>query len=277
MIRLSIITINLNNKKGLEKTLDSVFSQKSQDFEFIVIDGGSDDGSVDLIEKNKERITTWVSEKDAGVYCAMNKGLSKASGKYVLFLNSGDWLVDDKVTSRLENALCQDLDLYYANMPVKGNADIAATEYPRLLDANFFSNGSINHQNCVIKRSLLERYGGYNEKYTIVADWFFCLKAFCEKAAVSQLLDYPIAFYEGGGISTRKKSNQKRLDEIAEAFVEVFGELAPSFQRLYEYNHCTYGSIVNRFGKTGLLDLALSLYYLAARAFSFLRTDRKKP
>lgn len=85
-MKLSVITINYNNAEGLAKTMDSVFRQRFSDFEYIVIDGGSTDGSKDLIVNNQDKIAYWCSEKDSGIYNAMNKGIREASGEYLLFI-----------------------------------------------------------------------------------------------------------------------------------------------------------------------------------------------
>ena len=97
MPKLSIITVNLNNREGLRKTAESVVSQTYKDYEWIVIDGGSTDGSKELIEQYAEHISYWVSEPDKGIYNAMNKGIRQAHGEYFLFLNSGDSLCDDDI------------------------------------------------------------------------------------------------------------------------------------------------------------------------------------
>ena len=89
-MRFSIITINFNNKDGLRRTINSVLCQTCTDYEFIIIDGGSTDGSVEVIKENERKITYWVSEKDKGVYHAMNKGVAQAHGDYCVFMNSGD-------------------------------------------------------------------------------------------------------------------------------------------------------------------------------------------
>ncbi|MDR2910496.1 MAG: glycosyltransferase [Bacteroidales bacterium] len=93
-MKLSIITINLNNVAGLQKTIESVVKQTFTDYEYIVIDGGSTDGSADIIKQHANKITYWVSEPDKGIYNAMNKGIRVAKGEYCLFLNSGDWLIN---------------------------------------------------------------------------------------------------------------------------------------------------------------------------------------
>ena len=89
-MRFSVITINYNNREGLNKTIKSVLCQSINDYEYIIIDGGSTDGSVDIINNNANFITYWVSEKDNGIYHAMNKGVAHAHGEYCIFMNSGD-------------------------------------------------------------------------------------------------------------------------------------------------------------------------------------------
>ena len=89
-MKFSIITVNFNNKEGLHNTIKSVINQTFRDFEYIVIDGGSTDGSIDILKKYDKYINYWISEKDSGIYNAMNKGISKANGEYLNFMNSGD-------------------------------------------------------------------------------------------------------------------------------------------------------------------------------------------
>ena len=105
MSKVSIITINFNNSKGLERTFKSVFEQTFQNFEYIVIDGQSIDGSKDLIKANSNKIAYWISEKDHGVYQAMNKGIQQASGEYVLFLNSGDHFTHERILEQTSKEL----------------------------------------------------------------------------------------------------------------------------------------------------------------------------
>ena len=115
IMKLSIITVNLNNCDGLQKTIDSVVSQTFKDFEWIVIDGGSTDGSKELIEQYADHFTYWVSEPDKGIYNAMNKGIRVAKGDYLQFLNSGDYLYD---RTTLEKCLLpqNNADVIYGNL-----------------------------------------------------------------------------------------------------------------------------------------------------------------
>ena len=95
-MKLSIITINYNNLAGLQRTIDSVVCQTWHDYEWIIIDGGSSDGSKELIEQYQEYITYWCSEPDKGIYNAMNKGIDHAHGDYLIFMNSGDAFASKK-------------------------------------------------------------------------------------------------------------------------------------------------------------------------------------
>ena len=111
-MKLSIITVNFNNVEGLRKTAESIVSQTFQDFEWIVIDGGSTDGSKELIEQYSDRIAYWCSEKDSGIYNAMNKGVRYAKGEYINFMNSGDCFADSSVLSDVSERLLDNVILY---------------------------------------------------------------------------------------------------------------------------------------------------------------------
>lgn len=115
-MRLSIITINYNNIVGLESTVNSVLNQTSKDFEYIVIDGNSSDGSADYLNKEEGNFSYWVSEPDTGIYNAMNKGLKRANGEYLLFLNSGDTLVHEDVLKQVIQSFNSNFDIYYGNL-----------------------------------------------------------------------------------------------------------------------------------------------------------------
>lgn len=103
-MKISVITINYNNHDGLKKTIQSVVSQSYNDIEYIIIDGGSTDGSVDLIKEYNDKIDYWISETDNGCYHAMNKGVKVASGEYVIFMNSGDYFYADDIIEYFVNS-----------------------------------------------------------------------------------------------------------------------------------------------------------------------------
>ena len=172
---LSIITINYNNRVGLQKTIDSVITQSFRDFEWIVIDGGSTDGSKELIEQYSDYISYWVSEPDKGIYNAMNKGIRIAKGDYLQFLNSGDWLCDETALERcFSHVISADIaygDLYF----VDKDGNYEKSEFPEQVSLYYFFHKSLGHNACFIKRDILQKEP-YDEQYSIVSDWAFFLK-----------------------------------------------------------------------------------------------------
>ena len=180
-MKLSIITINYNNLEGLKRTYDSVVSQTCQDFEWIIIDGGSTDGSREFIEERQDMFACWCSEPDKGIYNAMNKGIAKAKGEYLNFMNSGDCFYDEHTLEYFyrEYTLSHNIAVFY------GNADFYDDNgtlfihmvLPDRIDAQFYSNGhNISHQSSFIKSSILKEHL-YDESYKLAADgdFFFWL------------------------------------------------------------------------------------------------------
>jgi glycosyltransferase involved in cell wall biosynthesis len=200
-MKLSIITINRNNATGLAKTVQSVISQSFVDFEYIIIDGNSDDGSVDCIKKNAAKITYWVSQPDTGVYNAMNKGIQKACGDYCLFLNSGDWLIENDT---LKNVFCeietlQDAGVYYSDWTRSDNSFIA---FPKTIDVNFLIFKNINHQNLIAKRALFIEHGLYNENLKLFSDWEYWLKESWVYKTKFVHINTNIAIYDTHGMTS---------------------------------------------------------------------------
>lgn len=177
-MKLDIITINLNNKDGLNKTIESVVNQTYFDkINYIVIDGDSTDGSKEIIEKYADKLYYHVSEKDNGIYNAMNKGIRASVSDYLLFLNSGDYLKENNVLESVFPYL-DGTDIVYGdewkvNEYLKGNY---RAKYPDRLDESFFRRTSLPHQSTFIKRELLK--DGYDENYKIISDWKLFIEAF---------------------------------------------------------------------------------------------------
>lgn len=205
MLKLSIITINLNNASGLRKTIESVVSQTFSDFEYIVIDGGSNDGSVDMIKEYSEKITYWVSEPDKGIYNAMNKGINKANGEYCLFLNSGDWLVDDNV---IDSIFKNDVsaDILFGNTIAINNDGTKLMKGPSTgnISAYQLITNTLPHQGSYIKRSLFDIYGKYDECFEIVSDWKFFLEMILFKNVSVHYINSVVSIIDPNGISNKK-------------------------------------------------------------------------
>ena len=168
MKTISIITVNYNNCQGLERTVNSVARQTYTDVEYIVVDGGSTDKSVDIIKQNENIISFWVSEKDNGIYNAMNKGVSFSHGEYLLFLNSGDYFADKDVLSNIfENGLDLNEELLIGRQRFIDIKNKTKGISPKLhiseINMEFFLSSTLPHQATFIKRNLFDRCGGYNE------------------------------------------------------------------------------------------------------------------
>lgn len=211
MSKLSVITINYNNSIGLEKTVRSIVGQSFKDFEFIIIDGGSNDGSVDVIKKYSHKISFWVSEKDKGIYNAQNKGIEKATGEYCLFLNSGDYLVDDNV---FQNVFSTNLkhDIIYGDMVIIDPSDEKMDfKMPDHIGVRQMLADTLWHPVSFIKRELFSKYGNYNEIYKIVADYDFFVRVIIGKKVSSKHLPIKICVFDRTGIS----SDKSKMSELA--------------------------------------------------------------
>jgi glycosyltransferase involved in cell wall biosynthesis len=210
-MKLSIITINFNDHKGLDKTIQSVINQTYKDFEYIVIDGASTDGSVGVIKKYADRLTHWVSEPDTGIYNAMNKGTRLAQGEYCLYLNSGDFFAADDV---LEKAFSYNFteDIVSCNLELFDERNVYLQTPPQNISLFTFTNGSLPHPSTFIKRSLLEELGGYNESYRIVSDWCFFLDALIIRNCSYQTVDIVLSKFNCFGVSSL--SGKKSSDEM---------------------------------------------------------------
>lgn len=252
-MKLSIITINYNNTAGLKKTLDSVAAQTYTEFEHIIVDGASTDGSVEeIITYNQSPIAnrhkiTWISEPDTGIYNAMNKGVRMANGEYTLMLNSGDYLVDEYVVEKI-------IPLLDGTDIIQGNT---IEEYPDKTmrnrgygksDIDFFDvmKGHFLHQAAFCRRDLFDRYGMFDESYRIIGDTKFFMVCLGKENASFKYVDIDIANYDITGISAvesgkwadkRKDENLKMHNELYSMRLYDFFEKNDKKIRLYDRLH----------------------------------------
>jgi len=203
MPALSIITVNRNNSNGLRKTIRSVIDQNFSDYEYIIIDGGSDDNSVEVIKEFSSKVTYWSSEPDAGIYNAMNKGIALSKGDYCLFLNSGDYLYNSEVLSTIfQESLIEDLII--SSVILKGSDREELFEIPELKSLTFrhFINSTIPHPGAFIKHSLFDKIGCYNEEFLICSDLEFFLIAVFKYGATIRKTGVVTSVYDWNGISS---------------------------------------------------------------------------
>lgn len=227
---LSIITINRNNAAGLEKTMQSVLSQTRKNFEYVIVDGASTDGSVSVIERLAPAFgdrLKWVSEPDKGIYNAMNKGIGMATGEYLQILNSGDSLVSPEVVDRMYAALekAGRPSILYGNMlkdfpdgRVHRDTSFAGEEITLL----GMYIGTLNHSSAYIRRSLFDKYGPYDESLKISSDWKWYLQAIVFGDEKPVYADIDVALFDMTGISETNAGLTK-----AER-AQVLKELVPS-------------------------------------------------
>jgi glycosyltransferase involved in cell wall biosynthesis len=220
--KLSIITINMNNAHGLRKTIESVISQTFKDFEYIIIDGGSIDGSIEIIRKYASQISYFLSEPDKGIYHAMNKGIKQAKGEFCQFLNSGDLLATPTSTDLILSEM-PDCSILYGNMfkQMPGGKIIYNKDIPLDSFLSFYL-GTLNHSPVYIKRSLFERYGLYDENLKIVADWKFFLIAIMLNNEKVCYRDVDVTCFDMTGISsTNSILKEAERREVLKALLPV--------------------------------------------------------
>lgn len=170
MTKLSIITVNYNNVKGLQNTQQSIAAQTFHDYEWIVVDGGSTDGSKEFIAEHQAETTWWCSERDGGIYNAMNKGIMHAQGKYLIFMNSGDTLHEPKTLEKVFS-LAPDADVFYGDWKeIQPRRFRKICHSPKKVNYYYFATRPLCHQTAFIRTDLLKQ-SPYDETYRICADW----------------------------------------------------------------------------------------------------------
>lgn len=218
-IKLTIVTVSYNAVNTIEQTISSVINQSYPNIEYVIIDGGSTDGTVDIIKKYKDKIAYWISEPDGGIYDAMNKGIKVATGEYVYFLGADDTLIDISI---IQAVVCDMSDnpsdiysygVYCVNNKLMqkyvGNSH--AKKHLDVVDM-------VPHQGLFVKRSIAVKLP-YDVNYKITADYKFFLQCYRNKEISIRYEDYPVAFYAMDGIS----SNSVR--ELRNERIKIFKEL----------------------------------------------------
>lgn len=210
-MKFSIITINYNNVKGLEKTLHSNVELRTPidvEKEIIVIDGGSVDGSMGVLKKYSNDINHWISERDNGIYHAMNKGVAKASGDFVIFMNSGDFFASHDVLmnifqNRIEDITSADVisgGTFYINPFTK---EEKYRDSPKRISMAFFYDSTLSHQASFIKRKYLLKYP-YDENLKIVSDLKFWIQLLILDGKNYMHVPTPVAKYDLSGVMSRR-------------------------------------------------------------------------
>lgn len=211
---ISIVTVVYNGQKHIEQTIQSVLGQSYDNIEYIVIDGGSTDNTVEIIKKYEEKIDYWVSEPDSGIYNAMNKGSSLCTGDYVAFLNADDWYNADTIETVVEKIKEQDVDYVFGNVDLIRDGKVETVFTPDL--QNYKKTMPFGHPSLFLKRSILLKFG-FNEKHKVVADYGLILQLINHKCSY-YYVDKSLTNFRLGGISSLVDLNKEHLKLYYEHF-----------------------------------------------------------
>lgn len=196
---ITIITVVYNDSENIEKTIQAVLAQTYKSIEYIIIDGGSQDGTTEIIKKHERDLAYWVSEKDAGIYDAMNKAIKKSNGDWLIFMNSGDLFYNNEV---LENVFFNKVypvtDILYGNTLALNSKNIIIP--PQLISKNFFYSNTICHQSVFFNKKMFSKINQYNLKYRIIADRIWLLEAAIANANFKHV-DFIISVWDEEGFS----------------------------------------------------------------------------
>lgn len=216
VMKISIITVSYNSKKTIAQTIQSVVNQSYKNKEYIIIDGGSVDGTVDVIQTYSDQIDHWCSEKDKGVYDAMNKGLQYATGDVVAFLNSDDWYETDtleRVVNYFEN---NDIDCLAGKVNFVLNDRIFEDDMLKShTEEDIHFSMIYRHPAFFVKRAIFDRIGGFNTTYRIAADYDFALRAHNSGCRIMEVLDVFTNFRRDGLSAVQFYKGKKEIKEIA--------------------------------------------------------------
>jgi len=265
-MKVSIITINFNNLEGLKKTVKSVICQTYHDIEYIIIDGASTDGSADYVKENKEYFNYWVSEPDKGIYNAMNKGIDYATGDYLLFLNSGDYLVDENVIEKFVGFNPVEDIVYGDVVRIFGDGKDIRSISPEIITIEDSLHTSIVHQAIFFNKGIFEN-NYYDESYKIVADWVVYIKSILIQNKTYRKIDLIISYFDATGFSSDESNKDEMFEERKRFIIDSFGI---TFYNLYK----EYRIVSNRYNglkNSGSVILALKISNLLKKIIPLKR------
>lgn len=217
---LSIVTVCLDDREGLARTLESVERQGFRDLELLVVDGGSTDGSLEVVRAHAPRIARWVSERDGGVYEAQNKGAAMAGGTWLLFLNAGDHLAADDALERLFAGLGADEpELVYCDVLYEKGGAVRRSTPPARLLLPYLLRSTLCTQATLFRRSTFARLGGYDTSLRIVADYDLMMRILLAERGRARKVPVTLAVHRQDGLSTRPENAERvaRERELVQA------------------------------------------------------------
>ncbi len=241
---ISVITICLNSERYIAQTIESVISQTYAEKEYIMVDGGSTDGTLDIIRKYEDRIDCLISEPDHGIADAMNKGLDLSSGDFVIFLHSDDYFVDSNVLDKAAGHLSNDAEIFLFDIFFEKNGK-KVLKTPRGFNWWLNIKNGVFHQSTICSRALFDKIGFFDTSYKIAMDYDFFLRAY-RKGVCTKKIHIPLSVMRLVGISSQTDRNslrarfseEKRVHEkncqnrVAKIFYSMFWTCYPFYRFL---------------------------------------------
>ncbi|MEW4983214.1 MAG: glycosyltransferase family 2 protein [Cycloclasticus sp.] len=221
MPKITIITVCFNAEQYIEQTIQSVISQKSCEFEYIIVDGASTDKTKRIIQQYESQLTSWVSEPDGGIADAMNKGVELATGEYLLFLHADDYLADDAVLSKVISRMQTNVDIHAFDILFKTKSkEILKSTKP--LGMRTYFKTPVMHQGAFCKKTLFEQLGGFNTDFKIAMDYDFFYRSFQHNVTMDIYTDLTVSVMRDTGVSSRQDwvSLKQRFSEEKRVHLE---------------------------------------------------------
>ena len=213
--KVSIITVCYNSAKTIEQTIKSVFGQTYKNIEYIIIDGGSTDGTLDIIKKHESQLGYWVSEPDNGIYDAMNKGLAKVTGDIVGIINSDDWYDEKTVENVIARFSQGDCDVVHGDIVrVYEDIDLQVRCQPAA-DEHIWHKTAFYHPTWFVKKSIYDKYGFFRSEFIIAGDYELTLRLYTNGVKFRYLPDDLVYFRIGGASTQQIYTGYREIKDIS--------------------------------------------------------------
>jgi glycosyltransferase involved in cell wall biosynthesis len=215
--RISVITVSLNTAAHIERAIQSVAAQTYADIEHVIIDGGSTDGTLEIVDRYRNRIGYFVSEPDRGIYNAMNKGIKAATGDILYFLNADDRFCDDRVVEDVVSVFDEtpELEVVYGNLLWDVSGKLVRRRQPRVVTRASLASATILHQTVFARNHVFVATDGFSERYKVVSDYEWMLKVFIRDQRNYRYVDRDIAVMGTEGASwTASDWESERIDAM---------------------------------------------------------------
>ncbi len=232
-MKISVITVCFNARDCIEQTINSVLSQTYKNIEYVIIDGASTDSTLDIIEKYRDNIQVLVSEEDGGIFYAMNKGINRATGDLLIFINAGDSFYSPETLEQAVSLINKpDAKLFYGDINVIEENGIHWVKTFRNTDKITLTSNCLCHQATLYRRELFEKIGGYDEKYPICADHELNLRALIKYKLKAQYIPIVVCNFTMGGYSTSRKNIKNTSRQVHEIALKHYGKFRFKLLRL---------------------------------------------